>query len=269
MNRAQIPERGCGFREAGGIYWTMSLSPFGQPVEAFLICPTVVIDMEALGAKSIGVTELAAQPGRHGSNFLDIVGVHNYPNVADFIEEVRRFGLSRRIPLTLDFSKIGPDSRLILAHRCANVGDHAAEYYWPTDGTRFTGCRREMATGSHYGPGEGGDRLIAGIPESHLVEAHDAGVSLPTCCGVAWDDLGEGAAYIGGSGSRDIRRDMPSFSYTGQCEPDGVKPRYKTAAFASFPLGALQVVRDAEGGQHELAMERVQQMGRSAELVDE
>ena len=61
------------------------------------------------------------------THVLDIVGREHYPTVASFIDEARRLGVSRRAPRTIDFGRITPASRLLLAHAHADIAN-AAEF---------------------------------------------------------------------------------------------------------------------------------------------
>ena len=113
--------RGCGYRQPGGAYFAVPLGPGGRPVEEFLIDPPVVIDDPArLGLASVGVTLIDRDRITH---VLDIVGREHYPTVASFIDEARRMGVSRRAPRTVDFARITPASRLLLAHPHADVAN--------------------------------------------------------------------------------------------------------------------------------------------------
>lgn len=129
--------RGCGARQPGGAYLAVPLGPGGRPVEDFLIDPPVVLEPEqrqALGLAALGVTLLERDGVTH---VLDVVGREHYPRVVDFVDEVRRLGVSRRISRTADFSRLGPDSRLVLLHEHADVAN-ALEF--PTDKR----CPREV-----------------------------------------------------------------------------------------------------------------------------
>ena len=65
----------------------------------------------ALGLSPIGV-QLVERDGVW--HILDWIGSEHYPNVADFLEEVRRFGLSRRLAKTVDFSKLTERSKILV-----------------------------------------------------------------------------------------------------------------------------------------------------------
>jgi hypothetical protein len=115
--------RGCGYRQPGA-YFAVPLGPGGHPIEEFLIDPPIVIDPARLGLASVGVTLIE----RYGiTHVLDIVGREHYPTVASFIDEARRLGVSRRAPRTIDFERISPPSRLLLAHAQADIAN-AAEF---------------------------------------------------------------------------------------------------------------------------------------------
>lgn len=93
--------RGCGERKQTAVYCEVGMGPGGRPLEDFLICPPQKINPAELGVRPIGVRLVQHQAVWHT---LDWMGSEHYPNVADMVEEVRRFGLSRRLPRTLDFS---------------------------------------------------------------------------------------------------------------------------------------------------------------------
>jgi hypothetical protein len=97
-------------------------------VEEFLIDPPVVIeDAGRLGLTSVGVAVFEREGVTH---VVDIVGREHYPTVAEFVDEARRLGVSRRAPRTIDFARITAQSRLLLAHAHAEVANAAK---FPTD----------------------------------------------------------------------------------------------------------------------------------------
>jgi hypothetical protein len=113
--------RGCGYRQPGGAYFAVPLGPGGRPVEDFLIDPPVVIDEPArLGLASVGVALIERDNVHH---VIDLVGREHYPTVASFVDEARRMGVSRRAPRTIDFARITPASRLLLAHAHAEIAN--------------------------------------------------------------------------------------------------------------------------------------------------
>lgn len=122
--------RGCGAsRVAGGLY---AVSGGGTtPLEEFLFCPPV-LPPAGMRIAPRGVTLF-----QHGGiwHIADHIGSEHYPNVADYVEEVRRLGLSRRIPANLDFSLLTRGkSRIVLLHSRAyifNYRDLQTPYPYP------------------------------------------------------------------------------------------------------------------------------------------
>lgn len=106
-------KRLCGIRVEGGIYMECGLSPFGQPLEHFLLDPPLKFDKDKLGISPIGVTTFERNGVVH---VADWVGEQFYPGPASFLDEVRKMGLSRRIPKTFDFSLLTRESRIYIAH---------------------------------------------------------------------------------------------------------------------------------------------------------
>src|SRR5919204_591068 len=121
---ASLP-RGCGTRVRGAAYWECGLDPDGATIEEFLIdCPSLI--PSGLSVAPRGVTTIEVGGVTH---VVDWVGSEHYLNVSDFVSEVSRLGLSRRLPSTLDFSKITPASRILLIHARARVEN--ASLYGP------------------------------------------------------------------------------------------------------------------------------------------
>jgi len=116
--------RGCGEREPGGVYIECGLSDHGLPLEAFLVDPPLPIPD---GLDLINKPQLWQRAAPSGELVLDVwgqpvydlliwIGAEFYPYCPDFIEEVRRFGASRRLNPNLDLSLLSRASRMILAH---------------------------------------------------------------------------------------------------------------------------------------------------------
>jgi hypothetical protein len=119
-------ERGCGERTEGGTYACVPTGVNGQPIEHFILCQPLRIDADeygltALGTKLVDVPETCPDCGGTGvdifdpaqdclgckgetmiltTHVFDIIGRAHYPNIADFIEEGRRLGISRRLELS-------------------------------------------------------------------------------------------------------------------------------------------------------------------------
>ena len=216
--------RGCGAsRVQGGVYFECGMSPHGRPVEDFLLDPPVPSTM-TIAAQGVALIE------RGGVTYIvDIVGSCYYPNVADFVEEVRHLGVSRRLPQTLAFERLTAESRLLVVHARAWV-DNADEY-------RPYPCPR------------------------HLTE-HGTGMTRTHCSGVWWRDV-DGGKNLLADGY--VNRRMPSFTYWARPTPPCVIPVYRQAFFASFPCSRIVVVR----GNHEAALAQARKASVPVEEVDE
>jgi len=250
---AAAVERGCGKRKAGGVYAEVGLAEDGYPLEHFILDPPVLVPDE-MHLTATGVTVVGQGSRQH---VVDWVGSEFYPNVTDFLEEVRRFGLSRRLPKTFDFSQITAGSRIILAHSRAwveNIGDYRRVALAETDAIRT---------------------LVWNCPKTIKAHADLVGCPDEPCAGVWWQDV-EGweakeertAWGADGPYPRGVVRKMPSFSYFAFQRPEGFAPEYKLAFFASFPMTRLVVV-EAEDGSHEETYARMQTCGLPTAVVEE
>lgn len=111
-------ERACGRRVKGAVYAETRPSESGVPVEFFIVDPPRPVDLAALGLTAVGVKLVEVNNVWH---VFDVVGQEYYPYTADYIEETRQKGASRRLPGNLDYPKLGPDSRLFLIHQKAII----------------------------------------------------------------------------------------------------------------------------------------------------
>lgn len=105
--------RGCGKRQTDGLYICSGLSEFGKPLENFLIIPP--LNCRKIGLKWSRNFQVTKDKGGVW-HLIDWVGENNYPCVWDFIEEVRRKGVSRRINKSFDLRKLTRQSRIYFAH---------------------------------------------------------------------------------------------------------------------------------------------------------
>lgn len=241
--------RGCGTaRIQGGLYAECGLSENGVPLESFMFDPAILVP-ESLDLNARGVQLLERDGVWH---LVDHVGSQHYPNVADFVEEVRAFGLSRRLPTSLDFAKLSAGSRILLCHSRAHIANWR-EY------------RAETADATHDCP------KTRAWPEFAARPGHAEGTAGP-CSGLWWEDVegGEpvtGLALVDAGGVPDqapdarrretrlVRRAIGGTSYAAQRRPDGVTPKYHEAFFLSMPLTRIAAVRHQDG-QHVRNAER-------------
>jgi len=236
---AQAVKRGCGTRKQGAVYAECGNSKNGKPVEAFLLCPPVLVDDNALGLSPIGVKLI-------DGNVFDWVGSEYYPNVTDFIEEVRRFGMSRRIPKTFDFAKLDPDSRMILLHSKAFID--VPDYH------------HQDRIGGHA-LGQDWEWCPIGVHAKDYTGM---------CAGLWWEDVKnkDRIERIGAKkDGRIVTVEMPSFEYVAAIPPAG-KHEHSLAIFASFPITRLAVIR-ADDGSHNATAELVAKSNIECEVVND
>jgi hypothetical protein len=223
----------CGVRVPAGVYATTPTSTRGVEVEKFLIDPPIyevkipgekkpmpVVD--AFGVSPVGVTLWRDKAGTW--HLLDWVGSHSYPNVADPIEEVRFMGLSRRVPVTLDFGLLGEKSRIFLFHSRGHVLNAAN---WLLD--------ESLDDADWHGHGACVKDLAQHRPQH----------SLHWCARHFWQDVWGGEQVE--DDSRRVTRSMPAGSYQALMPPDDAEAEYAPAMFASFPIVNLEVIKSDDG----------------------
>lgn len=114
--------RGCGKRVKGGLYICCGTSPYGEPIEHFLVDPPLPYGGDPFRAPLV-------HKRNGGSNIKDLifwVGQEFYPFCPDFIEETRYFGVSKRIPVSFDWSGVTPfQSRMFFIHPKAVIKEKA------------------------------------------------------------------------------------------------------------------------------------------------
>jgi hypothetical protein len=109
--------RGCGKRKPGGVYICTKLSPHGVPLEEYIIDPPEFYEGEKFRVPIIFE--------RNGKNHLLFwVGKEFYPFPSDFIEEVRRFGASKRVPVEFPIQKLSVGSLMFFVHSLAIIKNH-------------------------------------------------------------------------------------------------------------------------------------------------
>lgn len=111
--------RGCGKRRPGGLYICSELSPFGVPIENLIIDPP--LEHEGKLARAPIIFE------KNGINHLLFwVGEEHYPYPSDFIEEARRFGVSKRISISFPIEKLEEGSMMFFIHSKAIIDGYEA-----------------------------------------------------------------------------------------------------------------------------------------------
>lgn len=108
--------RGCGLRKPGGLYVCSGLSPYGSPIENFIVDPPLPYNSGPFRAPIVFEKE-----GR--KHIMMWVGAEYYPYCSDFIEEVRKYGASKRVPNNFPIEELERGSMLFLVHPKAMVAD--------------------------------------------------------------------------------------------------------------------------------------------------
>ncbi len=243
--------RGCGRRQKNAAYLEVAMSPWGSEIEIFLIDPPIPIDKDALGLSAIGAKLIKREP-EDVWDVWDIIGESFYPNVQDFIEEARRFGISRRLSSKLDFSLLTDKSKLMTMHSRAWIDNH---YDYTVLPAGLGQCPKQLRSHDPW---------------------NDNATSV-MCVGLYSEDI-EGGQSVTADCTRLVERTMPAFKYSGYCRPFKfddkgrkvytVTPSYRLALFAAFPIGRLVVIRD-EDGAHEATLQKAKAAKITVELEDE
>lgn len=255
--------RGCSTRVAGGAYATMGLSDRGHPLECFMADlprPVTNADYVSLGLSSIGVKAIEIKGVMH---LFDIIGQEHYPSVADFLEEARRFGISRRLPPQLPWERIGTSSRLVVLHRRAILANAEAYVDAEMDIISTLGVRICVARHADQHCEKG---------RTHHDEARD----ISPCSRLWWQDVEGGERKLEGEPDsgydarmRQVVRTIGSTSYVGFSPPDGIRGQHQLGIIGLFPIHKVEVVQDAASGSHQRMIELAQQSRLPVDLVNE
>lgn len=106
--------RGCGKREIGGLYICCGFSPYGKPLEYFIIDPPVPVEHKNFRT-----------PIWVGDDLLIWIGAEHYEFPSDFIEETRMFGVSRRVPSNFEIQRVKPTTKMFFVHGKAVVTNYS------------------------------------------------------------------------------------------------------------------------------------------------
>lgn len=201
--------RGCGKRKAGGMYLELGTSECGRPLESFILCPPVPVN-ETWGVTPVNTRLI-------GNAIFDWVGEGYWPNVCDYLEEVRAFGVSARLPTNLDLRKLTEAPVFYPIHARGLLLD------WWQYPNRQRSC-----------PNHAVDHSLGDGP----------------CAGWWWEDVVGGKEvdkhfYL----NRPTLRETPSVMYTANARPkdlDEGSPKYAPAVIAVFPCSRIVVVKGDE-----------------------
>lgn len=260
--------RGCGKRVVGGVYATTQVGRAGYPLDTFLLDPPVPVDAHALGLSPIGVSLMPDTKGTY--HIWDWIGEQHYALPIDFIEETRVMGLSRRLPRTLDYSKLSVGSRIICLHPRAFIVN-AKEFYDMMKWGPGT-CECKLHKPNHELPG---------YPRS-AKSPND----LEMCISLLWCDVPErlvGANdYVKNAAGVDTFMGLNAVRRTTKSQPTGGAPlsftcaerppvadEHALAAFLSMPITRLEVVADPVAQSHLDALKKAGVSSIQVDLVNE
>lgn len=233
--------RGCGGRVAGGIYLTTPKDPNGVPLYQFLIDPPRPLDLDTLNVLGVSAQGMSPLPG---GDVMDWIGEKHYPNVWDFIAEAGKFGISRRIPRTFDFSLLKLGARLYTIHpfgwiapgRDLDILQAVAE----------TACPKKIPCHTY----------VDGRPAAMCIGLHRECVEGGEVMSETWDP-------------RLVRRTIGDTTYCAYQTPENVSLTFSPALIAAWPIHHIEVVRDLEDGSHEGAFGKAGKSEFLVEVVDE
>lgn len=246
------PIRGCGTRVKGGVYLVCGLSANGQPVEHFLVDSPVPLNDDL--RRELGISAVGIRLAEHKSgppHVFDWVGEMHYPNVCDFVEEVKRFGMSRRAPVNFDFHKLRRGSMQMLIHAKGHI-EKPEEYQLSRMGIEegYRHCPKRPPVASH--------QTLATDEDKQM------------CAGLWWEDVvGNEPGPYAADWPRSVTRHMPSFSYHAWAKPAWAAPTYTPAIFMALPITGIHVINDPDGGRHEDPLQKLRGVAVPVELRDE
>jgi len=285
--KADPVPRGCGDREPGGVYAESGLSPWGRPLEEFLIDPPLPIPD---GLDLVNKTQLwqrilpSGEPAfdAEGLPIYDLliwVGQEHYLYVPDYLEELKRYGASRRLNANLDLSLLSRSSRMILAH------PQALNTAWQTQRPPQT-CKKEVpghdaAASDAEEEGVMGETMEEAITSSlvhiastsmepRLTELLSEFPQTGPCLFKLWDlipqevaqtviDISDGEAGEEPPGAKSLPlclRTIGSTTYqyrpTGE-SADGLMP----GIFAALPITGFSLIRCQDGSVNDRAKEKI------------
>jgi len=270
--------RGCGERNPGSVYVECGLSPVGRPFEDFLLDPPLALPA------GLGSEALANKPQFWTDSATDTVhlviwiGAEHYPYLADFVEETRRFGISRKLSPQLlerpDFARLTLSSRTILAH------PRALNTWWAQQRPPFQ-CMKEV-------PGHGPTGCAAEANEQVPADYSDVDERMGPCLFQTWDlipadgalpltDPVSGAPVVDHI-TREVRRKCFAlggrtwyarrigsteyvYAATGESAA-GLGP----GIFGAFPITGFALVQRADGGVDPRTAARLERLWQDADI---
>jgi len=244
-------KRRCGgSRKAGGVYNSIDISPYGQPLDYYIFCPPQKIVASDLGLSSQGVRILEIN---NVSHVIDVVGTAYYPYVPDFVEEGMAVGFSRRFDGSgINWSLLSEDSRHLLAHPRAIITNHEElrqdMLHMPVRWSPTGYCPKNIA--EHY---------------------QSSNYSDSPCLSMTWQSMQPTKQELPSLTNRTFwRSSSVGFRFAAAVPPHNCTIEFELGIFMWLPI-TLEIVYDPVGNRHEKAIEQLKKSGTSVQwkLVDD
>ena len=230
--------RGCGRRVPGGTYLVCSTSPFGLPVEYFVVDPPVSVDIEPFRS-----------PILHQENgtchVIIWIGEKFYPSAVDFIEEARMQGVSRKVPSGFPFEKLTENSKMILIHPRATSENFI---------DLVKGKKLPLHKCKHYNKST---RKPQPIPPHENYKAF--------CFWHLYYTLAKDKTQP----QRRIGSTQYRVPFCKEIAEVIDRINYKPAVFATFPIHKIEHIRDRDGRVNPEFIKKAQKIKIPVEIVDE
>lgn len=278
MGWATIVPRGCGERVPDGIYAECGLGPNGRPLEDFLVDSPLPLP-DGLDRRALANKAQVWEDPRTGIYHLVIwVGAEHYPYVADYVEEVRRYGASRRVGSMVDLSRLTPGvSRMIMVHPLARVvnwadiskpaecakdiagHDDAVTLFRPVDFAPALTWEEKLARVHGLDTSEleelarrdmAGETVTMAPIGARVLATPDAG----PCLFKAWELIPAAAGERVGEmdGGRQLyTRTHASTTYTYEPTGEDTGASFEPGIFAALPLHGFALVKNRDGSLDE------------------
>jgi hypothetical protein len=208
-----------------------------MPLEHFLIDPPIPLpsELDIVNKPQIRQRMNDGEPvlDLRGAPVNDIfiwVGSEHYPYCPDFIEEVRRYGASRRLSANLDLGLLSQESKMILAHaRVVNVA-------WA-------------------------DQQLPESCAKHVAGHDDAAVPAGPCLFKLWDLIPQDAA-VADIPAVEMMEERPTclreigstvYSY----RPTSEESRLLPGLFAALPITGFALIQFQDGTVNEKAKTKI------------
>lgn len=211
--------RGCGDRDEEKPYLCCGTSPYGLPIEKFIIDPV----RPWPGDFQRGV-KILLRDETGVNDVMVFVSQEDYPSTWDFFEETRRFGASRKVSDSFPFDQLTPgESRMVFVHARA-IPDfiYTVDRDAPLDGCKHDTWRWKEA-----------------IPGWHPCAEAD----IP--CTFALRDLSFFTSNVKAGYEDEFMIEMPSFTYNGRypihANTNGKNPiRWAIGLFLALPITHIE-----------------------------